>query len=237
MLTPMQEAVINRQEGRTMVDVLRSAWALSWTELLDRWILRKNLWVGGWSYLSPPDFLRVLYKYNVLIAAAAWLLAIRRTTRRERLLLEDGNKTASLAVLVAAALAGLTFHAATAHLVLGAIPTNPWYAAVTYPWLLCLHYQGLRWLPTTWLPRALALELVAIFAFAESSGVLLKMVPRYTGESWGAVAMDRLNALHLPGHGATITIPALIVAALLLALAIAVWASAARSASATPPTS
>ena len=57
MLTPMQEAVENRAEGRTLSDYVEAATELDWWHHISRRYLRHSLWRGGWSMLSAPRWL------------------------------------------------------------------------------------------------------------------------------------------------------------------------------------
>jgi hypothetical protein len=112
----------------------------------------------------------------------------------------------------------------------GSVATNAWYAAVSFPWLLCLYYQGLTFYPRRWPARVLAALMILLYLAAEIYGTLAMMVPAYTGSGWGPMARERLAAMHLSGLGPAVTVPALCVAIGLTTIALAVWIQRERSA-------
>jgi len=225
MLTPMQEAVQNKANGKTMDDMVRTVWDAGWWDDLGRRYFRYSLWFGGWSWLQPLAFLKTAYACNLFLAIAGLFLLLRKRVRQSRLLFDDSGTGWRLAALCFSVAAGLAYHAIQTKMALGSVGTNSWYAAVSFPWLTCLCFQGWACYPGKWLTRILAAEMVAIFLVAEVHGTLGVMVPAFTGHGWGAVARERLAQLHVTWLGPGVTVPALGVALVIIGMAMAVCVS------------
>jgi hypothetical protein len=228
MLTPMQEAVQNRAEGRTMSDYVEAATQLNWWHEISRRYLRHSLWCGGWSMLSAPRSLVRLQQYSIYLAVFGGLFLFRRGPRRQRWLFTRPDVAARLAALCLGMTGALCYHMLHTFMALPNVATNIWYAAVTFPWLLCLFYQGIAGYPRPWITHILGGQMLALFLTTEVYGTLVSMVRAYTGHGWDAVGWDRLSALHLPGLGPAATFPALALAVVLVLLAVGVWIGAVR---------
>ena len=223
VLTPMQEAVDNKADGKDFADFARAAGQVDWLRQFRKKYTCASLWEGGWSYLKLP---RPFYSAYQLVFAASglgWLLALHRDSRQRKWLFAREGTAARLAVLCIGFLVGMAYHTVHGLVANGAKYTNIWYAAVSFPWLLCLTYQGLALLPGKWATRIVAACTAIIFVVSEAYGTLAVMVPEYTGVSWGSLARARLAQIHLPGFGPELTIPALCLSTLLICAALAVW--------------
>ncbi|MCA9254390.1 MAG: glycosyltransferase family 39 protein [Phycisphaerales bacterium] len=218
---PMQETVNNQQSGKGVSETLKTAFDINWWRELGRRYLRHSLWVGGWSYLKPAKPLVWLQEAVIAMAAVGWLTLLRRSTRRRACVMED-RRFLDGAIVVSISMAlGIGYHMIQSQMSTGWIATNIWYAAVSFPFLLCLVYQGIDFFGARWLTVVSTSLLAGAFVAAEVHGALCVMVPEYTRRPWGDVARERLQALHWPVLGPTLTIPALIAIACLLALAVA----------------
>ncbi|HPF40153.1 MAG TPA: glycosyltransferase family 39 protein [Phycisphaerae bacterium] len=218
---PMQETVNNQQSGKGVGATLTTAFDINWWRELGRRYLRHSLWVGGWSYLKPAKFFVWLQEAVIVIAAVGWLALLRRSTRRRACVMED-RRFLDGAIVVSISMAlGIGYHMIQSQMSTGWIATNIWYAAVSFPFLLCLVYQGIDFFGARWLNVIATSLLAGVFVMAEVHGALCVMVPEYTAHAWGDVARERLRTLHWPLLGPTLTIPALIAIACLLALAVA----------------
>ena len=223
VLAPLQEVVQNRQAGRTISDTIRTAWEVEWWGKFSSRYCHYALWFGGWSWLKPPSILKHLHECNIYVAAIGLCLAMSRRIRQDRLLFTAPTTAWQLAVLCGGVAAGLAYHAVQTQMAFGSVATNAWYAAVSFPWLLCLYYQGLSYYPRPWLARTLALLMVLTYLAAEIYGSLAMMIPAYTGHGWGVVARERMAAMHLLGLGPAVTMPSLAIVVVLTAVAVAVW--------------
>lgn len=228
MLTPMQEAVQNRAEGRTLSDYVEAATKLDWWREISRRYLRHSLWRGGWSMLSAPRWLVRVQQYSIQFAVLGGLFLLRKGPRRQRWLFTRPDVGARLAALCLGMTGALCYHMLHSFMALPNVATNIWYAAVTFPWLLCLFYQGIAGFPRPWITHIVGAQMLTLFLVTEIYGTLVLMVHEYTGHGWDAVGWDRLAALHLPGLGPAATFPALALVAILVFLAVAVWVSAVR---------
>lgn len=228
MLTPMQEAVQNRAEGRTLSDYIEAATQLDWWHEISRRYLRHSLWCGGWSMLSAPRWLVRLQQYSIQFAVLGGLFLIHRETRRKRWLFTRPDVVARLLALCLGMTGALCYHMLHSFLALPNVATNIWYAAVTFPWLLCLFYQGIAGFPRPWITHFLGAQMLILFLVTEFYGTLVTMVRKYTGHGWDAAGWDRLAALHLPGLGPSATLPALALAVVLLLLAASAWINVVR---------
>ncbi|MFQ5423441.1 MAG: hypothetical protein ACE5F9_05610 [Phycisphaerae bacterium] len=229
VLTPMQEAVENHEHGRGFDDLVRAAVDVNWFKRLSHQYAWSSLWEGGWSYLKPPRFLSQAHRACVALTALGWCLAVHATYRRRRLFTEPGT-AARLAVLGCGFAAGLAYHTVHGMVATGAKYTNVWYAAVSFPWLICLFVQSAAYLPSKWPRRILPAGLAIVYVATEIYGTLGVMVPEYTRHTWGAIARQRLGQLHLSGLGPELTLPALCLEMALLATAVCVWIANARPA-------
>jgi hypothetical protein len=230
VLTPMQEAILNHEAGKTVLDAARTAAGIEWWDSFTSKYLRHTLWFGGWSWLRTAPILTKLHQYNIAFAILGGCCALHPVLRRRRRVFADTATTGRLVVLSLAVAAGLAYHAVQSKMALGSMATNSWYAAVSFPWLLCLYNQGLAFYPSRWPARVFAGWLVLVFLAAEVYGTLAVMVPAYTGHAWSPVARQRLAQLHPFGVGPEWTFPALAVAIVLVGLALAVWAERLRHA-------
>ncbi len=225
VLTPMQEAIQNKGNGKTLVDAVRTAWDVGWWDDLRRRYFRHSLWFGGWSWLQPLSFLKTAHAWNICLALVGLCLLLKQRVRRSRLLFEDGATGWRLAALCLSVAAGLGDRAIETRMALGSVATNSWYAAVSFPWLVCLCFQGWACYPGKWLTRVLAAEMALIYLVAEVHGTLWVMVPAFTGHGWGVVARERLAQLHVSWLGPGVTLPALGVMLVIVGVATTVCVS------------
>jgi hypothetical protein len=232
MLTPLQEAVANRENGKTTADLLNVAREIRWWRELTSRYVKNSLWAGGWSFLTCGSFIREAHLYNVIAAAAGalFLFGIRRRGRpapptrlhfrSDRFITRRPETLVLLILLGLFSVAGLMYHMLHSRLAHGMVATNPWYAAVAFPWLIVLFCQGAALLPGRLLGWIVVFDMAWVYVAAEIHGTLGVMVPAYTGYAWGDAARSRLDALHPAFLGTQWTIPALCLTAILLFLAV-----------------
>lgn len=230
MLSPMQEAVRNREEGRTWRDAVATAGEIDWADELGRRFFRRSLWAGAWSFLSAPRWMYRIYEYSYYLAAAGFLFSFSRRVRHDRNLFAQRDTTPMMALLCVSMAAGLAYHMIHSKMQLGAISTNAWYAAVVFPWMICLACQGLAYLPWRWCLRLSGGAMAMIFLLAEVHGVFFRMIPLYTQSSQMPVSVARLAALHPSWLQPSIGAAAFLIAMLSWVFAAAIWIGAERSA-------
>lgn len=217
LLTPMQESVENAKHGIGSGTILRQAFALDWMGELLRKYLRQSLFTGGWSYVKTSGAITWVYQVFLLIGAGLATAAAVRGRRSGQPICFSREGAGRASVLLGALFAaGLTWHMVSSRQAWGSITTNVWYAAVSFPWLLCLYYQGVVATGRRAALIVLGGGLIVLHGSAETWGILGEMVPRYTGEPWSAAARERLAAMHPSALGPACTIPAMIIASALL---------------------
>jgi 4-amino-4-deoxy-L-arabinose transferase-like glycosyltransferase len=219
VLTPLQESVLNHKAGKTVADAIHAAWQIEWWKDLRPRCFEYNLWFGGWTWLEPPKLTRRPYAACLYLAALGLCLGFRKQSRRDRLLFADGITLMQVIAICAAAFAGLAYHSIHTQMAWGTVAANSWYASAAFPWLICLYYQGAAFFGSRWAPRLLASIMLGAYLLTEALGTLTRMVPAYTGHSWGPIARERLAQMHLPGMGPVLTLPALCTVFLLAAIA------------------
>jgi hypothetical protein len=236
--TSMQEAAINRHNGRTRADLLRAARSFDWRAEVGRLWGRGVFFTGGWSFVPAP--IRVVLAYRDVVGLGllgwAWWMATR-LTRRLRGLPPRGGRVfvtgwapLAFATVVAGYTAALGYHMVHSRLAWGVPTTNPWYACPALPWFLALTVAGgLFWPLGRRLRPAVPVALAVAGLAGEISAVSARMVPVYTGGASGWLALRRLAWLQ-PGWLGTPTLAvALAAEAVILVLLLVALRSAARA--------
>ncbi len=227
MLTPMQEAIQNRADGRTFGDYFEAFKNLNWYREISSRYARHSLWRGGWSMLLPEWRMlgvdRLLLKaHEVLIlfagVGALWLLAPQN--RRERLILHRGDSALRIVVLWLGVTAALCYHMLQTRVALPNVATNIWYAAVTFPFLIVLLGQGYAAFISPRLGQVLLAALGLVFLATELYGTRVVMVRAYAQTPWGELARERLATLHVWWWGPHATTAAMAVVIALAAAAL-----------------
>lgn len=217
LLTPMQESVENAKHGVGTGTIVRQALSLDWLGELARKYLRQSLFAGGWSYVKTSGTITWVYQVFLLIGAGlAAAAAIRKRRSGQATCFSREGAGRASALLGALFAAGLTWHMVSSRQAWGSITTNVWYAAVSFPWLLCLYYQGVVGAGRPAALIVLGGGLIVLHGSAETWGILGEMVPRYAAVPWGVVARERLAAMHPAALGPAWTVPAMITANALL---------------------
>ncbi len=211
--TPMQEAIANRDAGRSAWAVLTAAPPRLWPVWATSWWVTNGLWVGGWSFLRPPRAYVIAYAAAVAVAGSAVVV------RWRSLPLSAAARWSAVAV-VGCVHVGLMVHATESFAAWGGrVFTNPWYAAVAVPWWLVLLGCGGLSLPWPAARRGLMLGVPVLFVTTEAIGVFGRMLPAYYGPGWGSMP-TRMGTLHSVATGpATLATAAVLTAVLTVLIA------------------
>jgi len=197
-LTPMVEALMNRSADRGIGDVF-SVHALSNLPVLwSNWWVYGALWVGGWSFFTPPRSLAVshLALFGVALAAGVAGLLKWRTRSVESGATEYRMSLAKCALLILSVTAALSYHSLHSLAARGQSYTNPWYTAVGVPALLVCAVAAVASGTSARAALVWGLSLGAVYVVAESMGVWFQMIPAYTGGLRpGGLALERLASL------------------------------------------
>ncbi|MCK6486555.1 MAG: hypothetical protein L6R00_20795 [Phycisphaerae bacterium] len=232
LLTPMQEALVNREAGRGAGDAVLTALRLDWIRATDELWVRSNRWVGGWSFVPASRRYQSGQMWGLAAAFAGWLWAAlrwggRRLRSGGRVERGAGEAAAQYSLFAACLLlclcftTALSYHTVQCQLAWGEPVMNPWYAAAAVPWFLVLAVGGcaawpgrrLKFLPLAWL--------IAVFVMSEVNGVLGRMVTTYSQLPLGRSAFERLATLQPAWLGTPTLVLAVLCAAGLLAVAVA----------------
>lgn len=233
MLTPLQEAVKNDARGRGAGDLAKAAIEIDWRRQFFMRLFRQSLWWGGWSMLAPQSpILGVQYPLVthggiIVIAGAAGFIACLRGPWRRRTVLAESGVGTVLVLLGGAMTAALSYHALHSQMAAGNIGTNAWYGAVIFPWLILLIYAGLAKLPGRVTAGILAAVMLLNQFLVEAHGSLVVMMKVYYGGGWSVESREHLNSMHPAMLGATVTLPCLALASLMVILGLTAWCGAA----------
>lgn len=218
---PIQEAIVNHSRGVKISSLL--AWLLPehrtfWLTVYRQWFTDGGLWVGGWSFLFPPDILVRVYKDLLIVSFWGWPMAW--LFRHERFgassIFRRPGTVLALLLLFGCVLAEMSVHAVESMVAWGGSSTMSWYAAPALPWLMAILAAGaLAWRHTR-LRYSIALIMPAFFIAVEFFGEFVQMVPAYSQKSLSPAAFHRLAILHPTWLGVpTLTAASLLALALL----------------------
>jgi hypothetical protein len=226
-LTPMQEAIVNRQAGKTPHDLLRAAAAMDWPGWLTQLWDRQLFFVGGWSFRAPEPTVILTYRNLVMIGLLGWVwLAAMRICRggskRASVFSTSWHPVAGLILVLSYSMA-LAYHRVQSQLAWGESSTCAWYASAALPCFLMLVVAGsLHW-PTRRVAEAIPLGLAGVSVAAEILGIFGKMIPWYTACAPWNLSMRRLAALQPPWLGTPTLALAIASEIVVLAMLVLVW--------------
>lgn len=222
VLTPLQEIVLYQASPTTSTDFIQTVGQIDWPDEISRRYERRSLWTGAWSSLAAPKALTHIHEYSVRFAMLGFLFAVSPLLRARRSLFIRRGSGLAVFALCASLAAGLCYHMVQSQMHLGFIATNMSYAAVSFPWLLCLYVQGLAYWPGRLVAPMGALILCGCFLGTELYGTFSTMVRTYSGGATGAKAWERLAELHPLWLSPTIAAVAVAVFAVLAMLGIGI---------------
>ena len=223
MPTIMQEALVNRRNGKTGADLLATALRMKWRpQLLNLW-LRWSMLAGGWSFLDTSY--RWVWRYRHLVVAGlvgwAWLVVPR--SRRRPAPFRSARTPLAIVALGGGYTGALAGHMVQSTLAWGTSSTNSWYACAATPWYLALIVGGALCWPVGRLRFALPVALAVTFVAAEGVLVWGAMVPTYAGGVGGWEALQRLATLQMTPLGTPTLLLAQACTLFLFARALFAW--------------
>ena len=223
-LTPMVEAVLNRKNGMTSVDLLHAAQGIDWwTKLSGVW-LDDNLCKAGWSFFDAGPRLIVRHHKLVVACLLGWLCLASPWPRRKSPVFRSATAPAACLTLCLSYTAALSYHMVHTKLAQGVSMTNTWYAAATLPWFLVLVAGGALSWPTRRFRPILPAMLATTFLTAESVTIWARLVPTCSGGVFGWDALERLASLQPAFFGTPTLLAALLAQPVALAVAVVLWA-------------
>ncbi len=220
-----QESAVNAQAGRGWGSYLAAAARVDWSEIFTRLFGRGSLWVGGWSFMRPPRTAENVFMIALAASVVGLVLCLLGRGGKRRPLFRRPSSLTGCAFVLAGVAAGLAFHSVQSMSAWGWASTNAWYAAVGIPWILCLLYQGILGLRPAALRLGVGLLLPLSYLGAELGGLVLRMVPTYSGGAGGREAVRRIAGVHPAWLSPEVGIAALVLA---MVLVVGAGASAVR---------
>ncbi len=195
-LLPIIEAITDGGIKKTS-DYLAAATHIAWGTELRLWWLQGSLWVGGWSFLEIPKWIRAALFEPLMVAGLA--LAGYRGVRAFRAG-RSGRDGVLRGVLFSVAVCGLftaalSLHAIKTQMFVGKPMTCQWYAAGAWPLELLLVAIGFSAVRQRWAGKVLCCGLISTCVIAEFYGTLLRMPKFYGATSIRSVAFQRLAEL------------------------------------------
>ncbi|HTW95512.1 MAG TPA: glycosyltransferase family 39 protein [Tepidisphaeraceae bacterium] len=199
MLVPLGEALINRRNGHTLLDLLNWCQPGPWIHQWLGWWATNDLWSAGWSFFGPGDCWN--YAYEALISLC--LLSLPLALISGRSVFNEPLIAARCLILCLCVSAAMTYHGLQTRLFTGGIiMTPPWYNSIALPWFLLLLSAGAAfWWRIRWL-RLIALAGPLLFVAVEIHGIADVMIPLFAAvpsADWGA--LKRIASLHPKGMG------------------------------------
>ena len=211
LITPMQEAVANREAGRPLFRQLTAMPFAKWPVLVISWWAINGLWVGGWTFIYPPRFFEALYAVSLTLGLSGLILNWRsiHVSSGVRLL---------IVILILAIHAAMMLHAVESFSAWqGRVFTNPWYAAVGLPWLLILIGSGASVFRPEFIGKVVLYGTPILFIVVEWFGSLLQMPSTYyVATPFGARALSRMASIHPIWLGPQVMLGAWVLEILLL---------------------
>jgi 4-amino-4-deoxy-L-arabinose transferase-like glycosyltransferase len=201
--TPMQEALVNRNRGRTTADLIRAADAFEWDRQVRRLWLRDTFFAGGWSNQGPGSAWFKAYSWTIAGGLAGYLVCVPLIGSRRPSPFRSPATPLLCAFLCAGYTLALAYHMVQSYLAWGKPTTCPWYACAAIPWFLLLAVGGGRCWPAPALRNLVPLGIAAISLATECVVLWTRMIPTYSGGARGWQAVRRLAALHPAWLGTT----------------------------------
>jgi len=192
VLTPMQEAVRNHEEGRGLLEVVGLGLQLNiFYRLIGLW-LGHAIFTGGWSFLMFPPIYAIVFSVVCLIALGGWgRLAIPQSNSRDCGI--EVSSAVQMWSLIGCVSLALMWHMFQSNAAWGIPTTNSWYACVAAPFLMTLVLLG-GFQFARRIGLSLGIALTLFFWTCGVVGVVCYMVPLYSQAS-GWLALSRLAQL------------------------------------------
>ena len=200
-LTTMQEAIMNHEANRPLIEVLTAMPIRLWQRTTTAMWATEGLWTGGWSFLRTPKICMGFYEVILVLSAALFLARSldspwEGSPSDRSFAIADDGVAVSLRRVRPDVSRRRVLHAWS-----GKIATNPWYAAPAIPWWLIVLCAGASTVRKRWAQLALLWAMPILCFGVELYGLLAKMIPFYSATSLGEEALSRLATLHPAGMG------------------------------------
>jgi len=198
---PVHEAIDARARGVKLPALLvwlEPAHWCDWLGYFRNWFLDSGLWVGGWSFLLPPQSLIVVYEVLLSAAVLGWPLAwlFRRQRWGVSTVFHQAWMAPALIVFFLCVLAGMMAKGVESLAAWGECSIMSWYAAPALPWILAVLASSALALRHSRLGYTAALIMPAFFVVVEFLNESGQMATHYSQNTLSLTALRRLGSLH-----------------------------------------
>jgi len=233
VMTPMQEALANRAEGRDADELATAAGEVRWGRFMRNMWLKRWMWMGGWSFVATPRLFRDACEVTCDLGLLGWLFMLRRRAREERRVFAAPLVALRAFWLCVCFAVALCWHGIQSQAAWGTTSTNVWYAAAAFAWWIMVIYCGAMGWPGGWWKYVIPLHLAWLFVLTQAVGIFGAMVRMYANVGLGAEALRRLASLQPGWLGTGTLVGASTLCAILIIAALAGWVGAVREGAAT----
>ena len=183
--------------GKPVLDYARAIPRVDWYNAVDS-LLVSHIWFGNWSFLGLRAWIYKLFMALYLLAAAGlagWIPAWRGNRRETAVI--PGDAAAVLANYAAWFWLGLFFHVLITWMTSGQSSSAGWYlCCLVVPEAILLAAGLCRWAPAGSRRRVPAL-LCALFVLLDLCGMVLVLIPYYTGQIFHRAAGPTVTSSQL----------------------------------------
>ncbi|GEM_PF-961014 len=230
-LASTQEVLMLRQRGTMARDVWKAVRTINWAREFRTLVYPGPSWIGGWSALRPPRWLRETHQFLMRCAVFALLIGLglhvwrvwRGVPSGRQFLFSSWTTPLVFGLTAFFLAAGLLFHAALIKATWNQAASNPWYFMFAMPMFLALLLQCVALLSRTVMLVYAGLVWLN-FVGTELIGIFWQMAPFYTASHDPRTILTRLARLHPAGFQPLVMLPlALLVAILMFGCLRAMW--------------
>jgi len=230
----MTQFLEGQLQGKSTLWIWSHFFSVGWSRYIREWIFTRDIWVSGWSYLAPPNW--IWYPYKAFMYGF-WFLVIGTGLKRgwgKRLpitkpeyVLKNNDYLIVFAGNVVFVVAGLMYFATLCLANWGFIIVIPSYFMIVLPVWTTLLYQCALFLGRRfafWFAHILG----GFYLLSELVGTIFVMPKAFTATNWSWETWSRLVSIHPSFPSPWFIVPCLVMmAVLLIYLLRAVWRSGA----------
>ncbi|WYD79520.1 MAG: hypothetical protein V8K32_09400 [Candidatus Electrothrix gigas] len=208
MLFVMQEAIVNSNNNRSFVDILKVSFESPMMK--DIFCMWSKVWIGGWSFLKVSNVNNISFAL-IVVSFLGWAYnSFSKEKSQGVISLETSLLCFSTCFFTSLA---LSWHYLQSTLAWGQATTCVWYISITLPFFLLFVYDSAsHWSGRTSFIIGSLLTITYIYADIRGS---LTMISFYSGGANTSEALSRIASIH-PASFNTTTL--LVAAALFLCL-------------------
>lgn len=192
LLFVMQEAIINKQNGVGLVDVIDAVVKSDlFSDLYDLWA-KQSIWVGGWSLLRVHNIRNIAF-IIISISLLSWFFRLFFKDSKTPLIPLETAFLCFLFCFLTSLSVGWHYIQCVITWGVEGATSCPWYLCLGIPFfLIFVVASGHRWSPKVC--AVLATALTGVYLYADLRG-LVSMVWLYSGNNSGIQALQNLASI------------------------------------------